>query len=56
MSYEELNQEELSRLLKEAEHAHAEYERQHFEGRDDNWPSWYAGYILRRIKEENSAQ
>jgi len=56
MPREERNQEELARLLKEAEQAHAEYESQSIEGRDDAWPRWYAGSILRRIRKENEAE
>jgi hypothetical protein len=46
----DLTQDELAELLKEAERAHADYERELGE-RDEDWPSWYAGYILKRIQE-----
>jgi hypothetical protein len=46
----DLTQDELAELLKEAERAHADYERELGE-RDEDWPSWYAGYILERIRE-----
>jgi hypothetical protein len=36
---------ELARLLREAERAHADYERQLGE-RDEDWPTWYAEFIL----------
>jgi len=35
----------LTALLREAEAAHAKYEAQTGE-RDDDWPAWYAKYIL----------
>jgi hypothetical protein len=45
----DLNQEELAGLLKQAESAHAEYERE-LGHRDEDWPSWYAGYILQQLE------
>jgi hypothetical protein len=45
-----LTKEELARLLREAEQAHAEYERG-LGPRDEDWPSWYAGYILDKLRE-----
>jgi hypothetical protein len=45
----ELTQERLAELLREAERAHADYERELGE-RDEDWPTWYAGYILDRLK------
>jgi hypothetical protein len=47
---EELSQEELAQLLRDAEKAHGEYERELGE-RDEDWPSWYAGWILERLRE-----
>ena len=47
----DLTQEELAGLLKEAEGAHAEYERDELGQRDEDWPLWYAGYILERLSE-----
>jgi hypothetical protein len=44
----EVTQEELAELLKETERAHGEYERE-LGQRDDDWPSWYARYILDRL-------
>ena len=41
--------EELARLLREAEQAHAEYERG-LGHRDEDWPSWYAGWILEQLR------
>lgn len=40
--------EELAELLREAERAHGEYERE-LGQRDEDWPSWYARYILERL-------
>ncbi len=45
--------EELARLLREAEQAHAEYERE-LGRRDEDWPSWYAGWILDRLAERSA--
>jgi hypothetical protein len=44
-----LTREELADLLREAEQAHAEYERELGE-RDEDWPSWYAGYIVEKLE------
>lgn len=44
-----LTQETLTRLLKEAEEAHAEYEKELGE-RDSNWAAWYAHYIVKKLK------
>lgn len=40
--------EELAELLREAERAHGEYERE-LGQRDEDWPSWYARYILEKL-------
>lgn len=37
--------EQLAKLLRDAEAAHGEYETQ-LGHRDDDWPTWYAQYIL----------
>jgi hypothetical protein len=55
MRLEELSQEELARLLREAKDAHAEYERELGEQHED-WPSWYAGYMLDRLREGEAEQ
>jgi hypothetical protein len=47
---DDLTQEDLANLLQAAERAHAEYERDLGE-RDEDWPAWYAGYILDRLRE-----
>jgi hypothetical protein len=46
----ELTKEDLERLLREAEKAHGEYE-QKLGQRDDNWPSWYAEFIVKKLRE-----
>lgn len=48
----DVTREELAQLLKEAESAHAVYERDLGE-RDEDWPAWYAGYILDRLSERS---
>jgi hypothetical protein len=47
-----LTREELAALLKETEQAHGRYEADLGE-RDENWPLWYAGYILDRLNERS---
>jgi hypothetical protein len=42
--------EELAELLRETERAHGEYERELVQ-RDEDWPTWYARYILERLGE-----
>jgi hypothetical protein len=42
--------EELAELLRQAERAHGEYEGE-LGQRDEDWPSWYARYILERLGE-----
>jgi hypothetical protein len=43
-----VTQESLTHLLREAEAAHAQYETT-LGHRDDDWPSWYARYIIERL-------
>jgi hypothetical protein len=50
----ELTRAVLARLLREAEQAHAAYEKE-LGTRDDDWPAWYADYILRRLEGGPSA-
>ena len=45
-----LTEEKLAELLRQAERAHGEYERE-LGRRDEDWPAWYAGYILERLAE-----
>lgn len=42
--------EDLAGLLHDAELAHADYEERQGQ-RDDDWPRWYAEYILERVPE-----
>ena len=47
-----LTKEELTRLLREAEEAHGQYEREELGGaRDEEWAGWYAGFILEALRE-----
>jgi hypothetical protein len=46
----DLTKEELAELLREAERAHGEYERTTGQ-RDEDWPSWYAEFMLERLRE-----
>jgi hypothetical protein len=52
---EELSQEELAELLREAQEAHKEFERETGE-RDEDWPAWYAGWMLERLRERGQQQ
>jgi hypothetical protein len=45
----ELTRERLAALLREAEQAHGAYERE-LGSRDEDWPAWYADYILRALE------
>jgi hypothetical protein len=50
----ELTKEELTRLLREAEAAHGEYERDELGGvRDEEWAPWYAEFILNALHERS---
>lgn len=51
MTVKELTQAELAQLLRDAEQAHGAYERT-LGHRDDDWPTWYAGYMLRKLQEK----
>ncbi len=48
----DVTREELAELLKETESAHADYERE-LGQRDEDWPTWYARYILDRLGERS---
>ncbi len=48
MAGNEITKEQLAALLRQAEEAHAEYEKE-LGKRDDDWPSWYAGFILDKL-------
>lgn len=45
----DLTKEDLEKLLRQAEKAHGEYE-QKLGKRDDNWPSWYAEFIVEKLR------
>jgi hypothetical protein len=49
----QLTTERLAQLLREAERAHGEYEKE-LGRRDEDWPSWYADYVLERLHEESA--
>jgi hypothetical protein len=49
---EELTEERLEQLLREAEAAHGAYEKLLGE-RDEDWPAWYARYIARQLRGED---
>ncbi len=53
MSVGDLPRAELARLLREAERAHAAYERE-LGRRDEDWPSWYAGWILEQLEKRSA--
>lgn len=42
--------EQIVALLKGAEAAHSEYEKE-LGHEDDNWAEWYAEYIVEKLKE-----
>lgn len=46
----DLTQDELAELLRDAQRAHADYERETGQP-DEDWPSWYAAYLLDRLRE-----
>ena len=46
----ELTEERLAELLRDAEAAHGKYE-QELGTRDEDWPAWYASYILGKVEE-----
>lgn len=48
-----LTKEGLTKLLKEAEKAHAIYEEQ-LGRKDEAWPSWYAEFIMNKIDENEN--
>ena len=50
MAATDLTKEELTRLLPDAEKAHVEYEQRELGGeRDEDWPAWYAEYIVNAL-------
>ena len=48
-----LTADELARLLREAEQAHAAYETERG-ARDEDWPTWYATWILDQLRERGA--
>ncbi len=50
MDPDQLSVAELADLLREAERAHGEFEKT-LGRRDEDWPSWYADYILKKLRE-----
>jgi hypothetical protein len=46
----DLTKENLEKLLRETEKAHGEYE-QKLGHRDDNWPSWYAEFMVKKLQD-----
>jgi hypothetical protein len=46
-----VTEDRLRTLLRVAESAHEAYEREQGE-RDDDWPTWYANFIVNRLEEE----
>ena len=46
----EVTVDELAGLLKDAEKAHGEFEAT-LGRRDDDWPKWYAKYVLDRLEQ-----
>ena len=52
MALADLTKEELTRLLREAEKAHGQYEKEELGGeRDEEWASWYAEFIVNALRE-----
>jgi hypothetical protein len=45
-----VTREKLEQLLREAEQAHGAYEAT-LGHPDENWPAWYARYIMERLAE-----
>ena len=53
MDPDQLSVAELADLLREAERAHGEFEKT-LGRRDEDWPSWYADYMLKKLRERGS--
>jgi hypothetical protein len=48
----DVTKEELAGLLREAEEAHGQYEKEKLGGeRDADWASWYAEFIVNALRE-----
>jgi len=50
-----LSKQDLETLLRQAEEAHGEYE-QKLGHRDDNWPSWYAEFIVKKLRDREEGK
>jgi hypothetical protein len=50
MNPDQLTVADLADLLREAERAHGQYEKT-LGRRDEDWPTWYADYILKKLRE-----
>ena len=48
-----VTEDRLRTLLRVAESAHAAYEQERGEP-DDDWPTWYAAFIVKRLNEERT--
>ena len=46
-----LSKEKLEDLLRETESAHGKYEKE-LGHRDENWASWYAQFIIEKLKKK----
>ena len=46
----DLTKDDLEKSLRAAEQAHGEYEKK-LGHRDDNWPAWYAEFIVKKLRE-----
>ena len=49
----EVTVEQLASLLRDAEAAHGEYEKS-LGRRDDDWPRWYARFIIDKLESDQS--
>ena len=55
MADTDLTKEELTRLLREAEKAHGQYEKEELGGeRDEEWAAWYAEFIVTELRRSGS--
>ena len=46
----ELVKKQFAQLLREAEKAHAEYEKE-IGKKDEDWPQWYANWIVEKLPD-----
>jgi len=53
VSVEPISPSKLADYLRAAEEAHSVYQREQLHGvRDENWPDWYAKYIVNRMSQD----